>query len=235
MGLIKSIVVNPLTLWMRWLVWKYVNQYRHASVKLSIGYMARFRNCHFGYCNKLYPEVSLSNVSLGDYSYVSPRSRISNAEIGKFSCIGPEVVVGLGKHPSRGFVTSHPSFYSTRGQAIESFVEESIFGEYAPITIGNDVWIGARSIVLDGVKSGDGAIVGAGAVVTRDVEPYAVVAGSPATLVRYRFDADDIECLLQFKWWERDRDWLRENVSSFRDIKEFVGLCTGNEARKNDI
>ena len=71
--------------------------------------------------------------------------------------------------------------------------------------IGNDVWIGLNATILDGVTIGDGAIVAAGAVVTKDVPPYAVVAGVPAKIIKYRFTESQIDFLLKFRWWEKDR------------------------------
>ena len=187
MNLIKSLLKNPLASWIYWIFFKYLNEFKYASKSLSIGYLARFGNCKFGYNNTIYAGALLSNVSMDDYSYVSAGGAVSNAIIGKFTCIGPEVLIGLGKHPSRDFVSTHPIFYSSRRQVGISFATENAFEEFSPVTIGSDVWIGARAIVLDVVSIGDGAIIGAGAVVTKDVPDYAVVGGVPARIMRYRF------------------------------------------------
>jgi len=231
MGPIETLLKNPVTTWIYWFFFRYYNEYKYASKNLSIGYEARFRNCRFGRYNKIYEEAHLSNVVLGDYSYVSRRSRVSNATIGKFSCIGPDVVIGTGKHPTRGFVSSHPAFYSTRAQSNITFVTQSSFEEFAPVTIGNDVWIGAQAILLDGVSIADGAVIGAGAVVARNVPAYAVVSGVPAKLSRYRFESRQIEYLLNFKWWDRDQQWLQQNASSFTDIEKFVATHDGNKSQ----
>ena len=88
--------------------------------------------------------------------------------------------------------------------------------------IGNDVWIGLNATILDGVTIGDGAIVAAGAVVTKDVPPYAVVAGVPAKIIKYRFTESQIDFLLKFRWWEKDRKWIQQNYKRFQDIESFI-------------
>jgi acetyltransferase-like isoleucine patch superfamily enzyme len=87
------------------------------------------------------------------------------------------------------------------------------------VTIGNDVWLGANVIVLDNITIADGAIVAANSVVTKDVPPYAIVGGTPAKLIKYRFDEADIAFLLEYQWWDKDINWLRENLSLFHDIR----------------
>lgn len=219
MRYIWLIVRNPFTNWINWLVRAIYYEHKFATKNLSIGCMARFANCRFGNYNTLYDGAILRNVILGDFSYVGVNSKLANTDIGKFSCIGPDVIVGLGKHPSRDFVSIHPVFYSPLCQAQITFVSEHYYEEFEQIKIGNDVWIGARAIILDGVTIGDGAIVGANSVVTRDVPAYAVVAGVPARILRYRFEPAEIDFLKQFQWWDRDIDWLRRNHKIMHDVK----------------
>jgi len=220
MKFLSSLLKNPLTSWTKWLVEKTYYEIKYADKNLSIRYMARFVNCRFGNYNTLYEGAQLSSVSLGDFSYVGMNSRLANTEIGKFACVGPDAIMGLGKHPAREFVSMHPAFYSILKQAQITFVSEPCFEEFAPIRIGNDVWIGARVIILDGISVGNGAIVGAGAVLTKDVPAYAVVGGVPARVLRYRFQPDEIDFLEKLKWWDRDIVWLRENSGKFRSIQE---------------
>lgn len=86
------------------------------------------------------------------------------------------------------------------------------FEEYAHIDIGNDVWIGARAIIMDGIKIGHGAVVAANAVVTKDIPPYAIVGGIPAKIIKYRFEPDKIERLIQSEWWKWDLEKIKNNV-----------------------
>ena len=157
--------------------------------------------------NRFYKGAKIYASKIGRHTYVSS-ARIANTEIGAFCSIGPDVNIGgLGAHPTR-WISTHPAFYSTRKQSGISFTKIDMFDELKPNKIGNDVWIGARALILDGVTIGDGAIVAAGAVVTKDVPPYAIVGGVPAKLIRTRFEPPVIEALLKWQWWNLSDDVL---------------------------
>lgn len=220
----RGLLKNPITVWLRWLLVKLYLEWKYSRKHLKLGYLAYVANCEFGNYNTLYDHAILTNVALGDFSYVGDSTKLANVRIGKFSCIGPEVIAGLGAHPTRDFVSSHPIFYSPRCQAQITFSDHSLFEEFAQINIGNDVWIGARAIVLDGITIGDGAIVGAGAVVTKNIPAYAVVGGVPAKVIRYRFESDEIDFLKQLRWWDKDIKWLRDNSQFMRDISKIKHL-----------
>ena len=113
---IKSILKNPFSIWLKYLLCKFFYEFKFSKQHLSIGYLARFSNCKFGSFNTLNESSTLSNVELGDFTFIGRESNISNANVGKFSSIGSEVLVGLGKHPSRDFVSSHPIFYSVQNR-----------------------------------------------------------------------------------------------------------------------
>jgi len=218
----KDFIKNPLTVWLAKLVKSKILEYKNRGKKLKIGYMSNATNCRFGKYNTIYNNVSLYQVSLGDFTYIASGTKISRAKIGKFCSIGPDCKIGLGKHPTKGFVSTHPIFFSTLKQAQITFADKNYFEEFENIEIGNDVWIGANTIIIDGIKIGDGAIVAAGSVVTKDIPPYAIVGGVAAKIIRYRFDEDEIEKLLELKWWDKDINYLKSNFKKFHDIKEFL-------------
>lgn len=105
----------------------------------------------------------------------------------------------------------------------ESVIEEFKYadkeGNY--IVIGNDVWIGAKVTLINGISIGDGAVILAGAVVSKDVPPYAIVGGVPAKILRYRYSPDDIELLLKTKWWNKNIEWLRAHKSIFLSFEHY--------------
>ena len=101
-------------------------------------------------------------------------------------------------------------------------MNESYFLETEQINIGNDVWIGANAIVLDGVTIGDGAIISAGAIVNKNVPPFSIYGGVPARLIRFRFEENEIEFLKKFKWWDKDLNWIKTHTPYFKDIKELI-------------
>lgn len=222
LDILKIFFKNPLTLWLKWLIQTMRLKYQFSNNHLSIGYMATVLNCQFGNRNTLAAGVQLNDSSLGDFTYLGENSRVSQTTIGKFTCIGPDVLINLGNHPTNRFVSIHPAFFSTSRQSGIAFVSKSVFLEYERCKIGNDVWIGARAIILSGVTIGDGVIVGAGSVVTKDVPAYAIVAGVPAKLVRYRFNPDQIDTLHVVKWWDRSTSWLENNALLFQDIEVFT-------------
>lgn len=222
MKLTRVFLKNPLSLWIMWLYNRYYFILKNKNKNLDFRYLASAtHDCSFGKYNVIYEGAKLSTVSLGDYSYVGPGCKINKAIIGKFCCLGPETIVGAGMHPSRNFVSLHPAFYSTLKQCGVTFSDSQYFNEFSTTVIGNDVWIGARSIVLDGISIGDGAIVAAGSVVTKNVAPFTIVGGVPAKFIRYRFLADEIELIQKSSWWNRDFDWFKDNFHLFHNIDLF--------------
>lgn len=143
----------------------------------------------------------LNNVVVGDYSYISKNTDISNCKIGKFCSIAPNIKIGFGMHPTNLLSTS-PLFYTNRNMFGYAFDINKDIKEFNETIIENDVWIGLNAIILDGVKIGNGAIIGAGAVVTKDVESYSIVGGIPAKFIRYRFDEYIRKILIESKWWD---------------------------------
>jgi chloramphenicol O-acetyltransferase type B len=177
--------------------------------------------CQFSDYNRLYARTQLANVSIGRCTYLAG-ARCGNATIGSFCSIGPDAIIGgMGHHPTH-WLSTHPVFYSSFRQAGLTFSERSQFEELRRTTLGNDIWIGARAVVLDGVQIGHGAIVAAGAVVTKDVPPYAIVGGVPAKVLRYRFPQEVVELLLKWQWWNLPLDILQQLAPEFVNRDEWT-------------
>ena len=201
-------------------------------------------NNHLDKKTVIYRNAKIRGSEVGAYSYISPNTVIENAQIGRFCSISDHCRIGMGTHNTNQISTSpqrraafeccggthntnqistSPIFTQkvngTKARWVDKNVNDSPFRK---VRVGNDVWIGSRAMILGGVTVGDGAVVGAGAVVTKDVPAYAIVAGVPAKVIKYRFPDRLIELLMDFKWWYYPEDVLREHISRFqkKDISE---------------
>lgn len=155
--------------------------------------------------------------SIGRYSRV--HGRLSECDIGAFCSIAEHAVIGgLGRHPTDQ-VSTHAAFYASAAHLSpqQPLSEgERFHGAVARTRIGNDVWIAYRTTVLNGVTIGDGAVVATGAVVTKDVPAYAIVAGIPARVVRYRFADEALRASLSAsRWWDWPPARLRLIAAAF--------------------
>ncbi len=159
--------------------------------------------------NYLAQRAKIIKSKMGFFSYVNFDSVLSHAVVGRYSCIGPESWVGgIGKHPT-DWRSTHRMFYSDNNRAWCGYAYAQEFTEVEKTTVGNDVWIGARCTILDGVTIGDGAIIATGSVVVKDVAPYSIVGGVPAKLIKKRFNSEIIENLLNEKWWDKSKEEVR--------------------------
>lgn len=172
--------------------------------------------------NKIFSEANIENSYIGVGTYIGKRAFLPKTKIGRFCTIAPDVKLVSGKHPAHDFVSIHPAFYSTRKQAGFTFVDKMKFLEFSDkeysIEIGNDVWIGSDVIILEGIKIGDGAIIGSGAVVSKNLEPYSINVGNPIKEIGRRFSSKEIDKLLEFKWWNKDLDWIQMNAEKFENF-----------------
>lgn len=157
----------------------------------------------------VYREAYVSGCSIGRLSYIGPRAIVTNTDLGSFCSIGSGVRIGPGIHPIN-WISSHPAFYSNAMQSGRAFVKTKLFNDQMRVTLGHDVWVGANAVILDGLSIGHGAIIAAGAVVTSNVLPYAIVGGVPAKLIRMRFDQKKIDDLLKWQWWDLPLDELEK-------------------------
>jgi len=175
---------------------------------------------------KIYPNTLLKDSEIGLGTYIGWNSIFNNCIIGRFCSIAPFAQIIYGTHPSSIFISTHPAFFSKNKQAGFSFTDVNLFDEHKyaipekkiSVMIGNDVWIGFGTSIMEGVKVGDGAIIAAGSLVTRDVPPYAIVAGIPAKVIKYRFSQLEIDELLRLKWWSKDFNWIQKNHKYFCNI-----------------
>ncbi|EGF96259.1 Chloramphenicol acetyltransferase [Brevundimonas diminuta] len=177
------------------------------------------------------------NIIVGRYSYYSgwyhghgfddcarylmTEPGVDRLIIGDFCSIGSGAAfIMAGNQGHRNdWASSFPFFYMPEVPHFAGAVDA--FQKAGDTVIGNDVWIGSEAIIMPGVKVGDGAVIGTRALVTRDVEPYAIVGGNPARVIRKRFDDDSVAMLLEMKWWDWDDARLRQAMPL---------LCSGDIA-----
>jgi phosphonate metabolism protein (transferase hexapeptide repeat family) len=169
--------------------------------------------------------TTVAESTMGDYSYVVNDSSIIYSEIGRFCSIAAHTRLNPGNHPLQKAALHHFS-YRTLSYALGEEDDTEFFDwrRSKRVTLGNDVWIGHGAVVLPGVTIGTGAAVGASAVVSRDVAPFAVVSGFPAKRLYWRFEEKVREGLLRIAWWDWPRERLREAMGDFRKLgaEEFV-------------
>lgn len=171
------------------------------------------------------------NGSLGFGSYIGSYCNLS-ADIGRFTSIAPYVRCNSGIHPyTYPFATTAPSFFSLNfhhSQNGSSFARKQMFEELSfydkkrkiAVKIGSDCWIGEGAFLVGGITIGDGAVILAHAVVTKDVPPYAIVGGIPAKILKYRYSQEDITFLMKIKWWNNSIKWFNENWELLCDIEK---------------
>lgn len=177
----------------------------------------------------------IKGVPVGKYTYGYEEKCIKGVveSIGSFCSIN-ETSIAVANHPL-DYITTHPLLYVSEQEIMGServpgiLNEESIKAcrnktreNYGKVKIENDVWIGANSILFRGITINNSAVVAAGAVVTEDVPSYAIVAGVPAKILRYRFNEEDVKILNEIKWWDWSDERIIENSKYFYNPKVFI-------------
>lgn len=188
---------------------------------------SRIRRSVFEGGNAIGKNTSVCDSSLGWGTYISFNTSLSSVQTGRYCSIGDGVQTCLDRHPIHIFVSSHPAFYADMRKAQGwSFHEnrdllfhpQRTVKAHFEVVIGHDVWIGAGVKMVGGIRIGNGAVIAAGSVVTHDVAPYSVVGGVPARLIKMRFTPEQIAFLEEYKWWNRDFNWIKANYKTLNDI-----------------
>jgi acetyltransferase-like isoleucine patch superfamily enzyme len=182
------------------------------SFVFAIGKKVSMRNSSLGYHSRVASHAEVRRTIIGDFSTVGRYTKVTNTIIGKYCAISWDTTINAVSHPY-DHVTISAFPYTPR---MGHFVPKSKH-EHRIVTIKNDVWIGANCVIMPGVTIGNGAIVGSGAVVTKDVPDYAIVAGVPAKIIKYRFSEETIARLLELQWWELDPAVIKEHIVLWQD------------------
>lgn len=199
---------------------------KYKNNHVMIGIYSSVKNSVLGNYVFIRENVSIKNSDIGDNTIINSNAAICFSKIGKFSSIGSNVILGLSMHPS-DLISTHPAFYSNN-KPFKTYSDRMYFEETLKITVGNDVWIGEGALVMGGIKIGDGAIIAAKAVVTKNVEPYEIVGGVPAKTIRYRFEPEIRSKIQQTKWWNQEEKWFIENFKLLHNVDAFLkyfNLC----------
>src|SRR5262249_37510115 len=186
---------------------------------------AHVRQSALGAWTSVGPRTSMAETVFGDYSYVVNDSSIIYADIGNFCSIAAHTRINPGNHPLERPALHHFTYRSVSYQL--GAEDDAAFFDWRrshKVTMGHDVWIGHGAVILPGVPLGNGAAIGGGAVVSKDAPSYAIVAGVPAKIIRYRFDEDLREALTRIAWWNWSHERLQAALHDFRDLgtREFV-------------
>lgn len=173
-------------------------------------------NIYIGSNSKVY------GSSIGSNSYLGNNCSVSFSKIGKFCSIANDVIIGLGGIHPTNFVSTSPVLYKSKFHINTLSMIDYFDDSYPHTVIGNDVWLGRSVLIKEGVNIGDGAIVAAGAVVISDVEPYSIVGGVPAKLIKYRFPKTLVDQLVELKWWDLDEEILKSQLNYVNDPVAFI-------------
>lgn len=188
---------------------------------------SKLTNVGFESYNEIGDFNFIENANFGQFSYTGEFCYVQNAEIGRFVNIAACVRIGPTDHPITRPTLHHFTYRPGKYGFFDGKNEKEFFDKRESRTcyIGNDVWIGHGAIIMPEVKIGDGAIIGAGAIVTKDILPYAIAVGNPARTIKYRFDEETILKLQKIKWWDWDYETIKERFCDFKKpVDEFIDM-----------
>ena len=170
--------------------------------------------------------VISARVTLGKFSFINWDTVLyPNVKMGAFCSVGRNCEIGLASHPLDRVTTHRVTSSLSEFKNFPGYekIKRKGFLSHPDTHIGNDVWIGANALIPAGITIGDGAVIAAGSVVTKDVEPYAIMGGVPARLIRHRFDPETRVKLQASKWWEQPI--ATYETVDLSDIEEFLKGC----------
>jgi virginiamycin A acetyltransferase len=180
-----------------------------------VGDFSRITNSSLKGYNRIDRNSLVYHSEIGQFSYLGSGSVVMHSKVGKFCSLSWGITIGPANHDYE-YLTTHDFLYNNYYN-LKPDVEPAVYNRFEKKTeIGNDVWIGTNVTVLNGVKIGDGAVIGANSIVTKDVPAYAIVIGNPGKVVRYRFDEKLIAELIQLKWWDLPEEKIRANFDLFK-------------------
>lgn len=206
---------------------------KQLSLTPAVDPTAKLVDTELGAYTEVGARTILHEVTMGDYSYVVNDGQITYTTIGKFCSIAAMIRINPGNHPMHRATQAHFTY-----RASAYFPGESDDADFFAwrrehhCTIGHDVWLGHGAIVLPGRQIGTGAVIAAGAIVTKDVAPYTIVAGNPARPVRRRFSETVEDGLMELAWWDWDHEMLRQALPDFRKlpVEDFLSKYKGVKA-----
>ncbi|CEG29109.1 CatB-related O-acetyltransferase [Bacillus sp. B-jedd] len=195
-----------------------ISYYISKFIKKS--YLPAIKNSSIDKKSRVCNGSHILDVNLDKYSYIGNFCTVVNCDIGKFCSIADNCIIGGASHPIE-WVSTSPVFHEGKNILGKNFSNHH-FKTSKKTIIGNDVWIGNNCLIKSGVIISDGAIIGMGSVVTKDIGPYEIWGGTPARLIRKRFNDETIKLLLEKQWWEWKEIDIQNKAKYFNEIETFL-------------